>query len=213
MERDRIAVLERDNCSLLLYFDPALLNGSTTFEFAMMSKKRCPAKPVDDVEEEDVYITLGSTLTNTTIKKKNLTQDYLYSFRVRLLSGIEFFCLNLSVLSATTNQMLSPIISAKDSESITITWNEASSTASGYRIRIRGEGDWIIIDKLIKGLTIRKKGLVASLKYCFSVLPVFDGEGGGGGGGGSGRGGEEDIISTHSLRPIGSGLLLLYLLR
>ena len=68
-------------------------------------------------------------------------------------------------------QMTPPTLRLKDSASLTIEWQEVQE-AEGYRLRFRADDEgWQNIDSLIKGTSVRKKGLRPAKRYYFSVLP------------------------------------------
>ena len=159
-----LQILEKTHDSITLQWDKNTLHKS--FELCMI----CSG--------ENVWKVLSSTLTNAVAKKKNLERSKIYKFRVRAQSADDVWSpfsteVEDSVLESDVLQMAAPTECNKDTQSVTIEWI-AVPQAEGYRMRYRSEGEeWSVVDSVIRGLSVRKKGLEKEKTYYFSVLPVF----------------------------------------
>lgn len=123
--------------------------------------------------------TLSDKLENKSAKKKNLSSDIEYSFRVRCKAPSAESWGDFSeeytacVLARNVFQMAAPIGTAKNGTSVTVKWEDVHG-AEGYRLRYRTDnGDWETVDSVIRGIIAKKNGLSPRTKYYFSVRPVF----------------------------------------
>lgn len=132
------------------------------------------------------WTSLSANLRGTSIRKKNLVDGVIYTFRIRYKSQgdsdwSEFSAPSdeLRVLSPEVSIMDPPEVSARDDVSATLQWKEASG-AEGYLLRYRSDEQptapdlvWSKIDSVIKGTSVRKKGLKQGVSYYFAVQPVY----------------------------------------
>lgn len=157
-------LLEKSRDSITLIWrrlDP----GQKKFELSM--------KAPDEAE----WKVLSCTLTNTVAKKNNCLPSIPYTFKVRA-QALDGNWTSYSdewqelVLDPELElQMTAPTLRLKDSMSVTIEWQEVQG-AEGYRLRFRADDeDWQNIDSIIKGTSVRKKGLSSDKRYYFSVIP------------------------------------------
>jgi thiol-disulfide isomerase/thioredoxin len=127
------------------------------------------------------WSTLSSTLKATTIKKKNLSRNHEYFFRVRGFNSKTNDWSSFSTIGSTGFEVLSidallmdpPELDIRDTSSITVRWKTVEK-CSGYRLRYRQEGDsWNVVPSVISNTQVKKKGLLPSTNYYFSVMPLF----------------------------------------
>jgi hypothetical protein len=162
-------LLERDFSSLFIAWE--VLNrcedDSLIYELQMMTS-------------DSDWTTLSTHLRSSCAKKKNLSADASYQFRVRCRKEegewTDFSMPSeiLSVLTETTKIMHPPMVDSVDTQSAYLSWTSISN-AVGYRLRMRTEGDvmWTSINSTLTRTNVRKKGLQSGKTYFFSVLPVF----------------------------------------
>jgi hypothetical protein len=135
-------------------------------------------------EDDKEWISLSTSLSNNIIRKKNLSSLHQYSFRYRSSDdGITYVSwsnasIPTTVLDKTIKQMTPPTLLSKDANSITLKWDNNTVTTSndGYRLRYRIDTDitWHNIDSIIKGSSVKKKGLLPGKSYYFSIKPNDD---------------------------------------
>jgi thiol-disulfide isomerase/thioredoxin len=124
---------------------------------------------------------LSDRITSSTIRKKNLTLDHEYEFRVRSkpsASGTwsEFSdpSERFTVLGSDVKIIDPPTLHSRDTTSITIRWKEAPG-AQGYQLRYRKENTvvWEHVSSTISGTTAKKKNLEPGVSYFFAIRPVI----------------------------------------
>ena len=134
---------------------------------------------IDGALVEGEFMTLSATLSRNVARKNNLQADKQYEFRVRISEGNQGSqngfsdILAARVLGSEVLQMDAPICAGVDAISATLQWTEVVG-AEGYNIRYRADDDleWELVDALIRGTSVRKKGLQKGKDYFFSVVPV-----------------------------------------
>lgn len=165
-----IICLEQTHDSLTLRWPDTRV--STTDKFCLQMKEN------DDGE----WKTLSSAMSVNSAKKKNLQQGKRYYFRFATKQGDADQCSEfsspsdpMSVLESTVMQLDAPELQTHDGSSVTVQWKAVDSTEiEGYQIRYRSEDQhgWSHVDKLVKGTSVKKKGLLPKKNYFFSVKPV-----------------------------------------
>lgn len=134
-----------------------------------------------EMKEDDAtdYRSLSSTIAKNYVKKKNLLPNSSYIFRVRakvndVWTSFSSDSLPLRVTSTGTEQLEPPTFISHDSISVTLSWKPVDG-ASGYNIRYRIEDSpvWEYVSSVLAGTILKKKNLLATKKYCFSVKPVL----------------------------------------
>ena len=129
--------------------------------------------------------TLSSTLTSTSVRKKNLKNGreifcYLFRYRSKDKNFPEEWSRFSQVVEArtllpSTKITEAPSLLTKDSTSITVSWAEIPG-AAGYKLRYRSDADhghWTYVDAVIHGGRAKKKNLVAHTNYYFSIIPIM----------------------------------------
>jgi thiol-disulfide isomerase/thioredoxin len=160
-----IRALEKTHDSITLIWDSPPL--PQVFELQMRAGEAAEWK------------TLSDKLENNSAKKKNLSSDIEYFFRVRCRApnteswgdfSAEY---TACVLSRNVSLMAAPIGTAKSGSSLTLKWEDVHG-AEGYRLRYRTDnGDWETVESVIRGTIAKKKSLSPWTNYYFSVRPVF----------------------------------------
>ena len=158
-------LIECDHSSLTVGWNSVA--GSTAYELEM--------KENDSTE----YRALSSTIAKNYVKKKNLLPNSTYIFRVRakvndVWTSFSSDSVPLRVTSTETKQLEPPTLTTHDSVSVTLAWKPVDG-ASGYNIRYRIEDSpvWEYVSAVLAGTILKKKNLLATKKYCFSVKPVL----------------------------------------
>jgi thiol-disulfide isomerase/thioredoxin len=138
-------------------------------------------------EEEDCS-TLSDKLTSTQARKRNLSPEQSYCFRVAgvvkdtvgaWISHTDTFT-TLSTVQDEKESMAAPkTTNAGSNHALVISWQKvddatATATANGYELQMRenkGGSEWSTIAPSLSGLEVKKKNLTSSLGYQFRVRP------------------------------------------
>ena len=135
---------------------------------------------------QEEFTTLSSTIVSREIRKKNLQLNKTYTFKVTpTISSSSSVFNNIESLSSSSSsyelvysmkdevkRMLPPTLTTSEGDSITIGWDKLDG-AEGYLMRFREfEGDWHVVNTMIKGSGVKKKQLDSKKKYFFSIKPV-----------------------------------------
>lgn len=162
-------------------------NSNVTYELQMLATDNN-----NDGNNSKDWVTLSSSIkgTTNTIRKKNLLPGIGYSFRIRYCctngdiqewSPFSTASDNYHVQCSEFKVMKPPQMIANDGSSVTIQWEEIDQSTDGkyfklegYKLRYRAEESlsWTVIDSIIKGNLVRKKGLCTGTNYFFAVMPV-----------------------------------------
>jgi thiol-disulfide isomerase/thioredoxin len=158
-------ILERDHNSITV---------------AWIGDDSVPSKVYElEICEEGTWRSLSATISNTTIRKKNLKQGAQYEFRVRsqvkgttVWSNFSNPSEPLKVLPDNIKMLDPPTLATRDSQSLTIQWIDGVSR-DGYTLRFRTDSDlsWQIISSVIRDKIVKKKSLQTGKNYYFSVCP------------------------------------------
>ena len=145
-----------------------------------MSEREVGVDDSSNAEEEE-WVTLSSSLKGTEARKKNVTSQHTYRFRMRVK-----FSYGWDLFSAPSESMAPaaphcslpdpPSVVGRDSSSVTLEWTKVEA-ASGYLLRYRlasSNGEWVTVDTILHTNTAKKKGLVANEDYYFAVKPVIE---------------------------------------
>ena len=175
-------LLERDHSSVTVCWTKLPSEQALCYELEMINSV------------DSAWVSLSNSLKGNSIRKRNLSKGVGYKFRLRFLSADgsswsdftpssdEYF-----VLPSDFKMMEPPVMSSKDDISVTLLWQEVSG-AEGYALRYRtDEGPsnsaagndgacWTKVGSIIKGNTVRKKGLQSGSSYYFSIMPVGFGD-------------------------------------
>eukprot|EP01038_Epipyxis_sp_PR26KG_P006361 gene6361-8761_t len=183
--QDAPVIIERDQTSITMgwHRPPISFAQDDAFVYELQIKIFTESE-----SQEENWTMLSNKIKSNTIRKKNLSNNVPYIFRIR-------YCLaqtnewsdfsNPSEPAFVINQefqMLNPpIFVSNDTQSLTIQWDipdPKKYIIMGYRIRYRRESDlhWTFIESMITSNKCRKKGLEAAQKYFFSVIPLDNNE-------------------------------------
>jgi len=128
------------------------------------------------------WVSLSSSIKSNAIRKKNLTSEVSYTFRIRAQfpSGWDVFSgpsEAMHVLTSDVSAIGPPTLKTKDASSVTVEWEVPEKSVDGYALRYREENSvtWNYVDAVIHSNIARKKGLQPRVAYCFSVKPLGDG--------------------------------------
>lgn len=172
----RAIILEKD-------YDSLTISWGKNYMFALdITNPRPPATyELQMSEDSGEWVSLSTSLSTNIIKKKNLTTLHQYTFKYRSsCDGINMDwstpSVPTTVLDRTVKQMTPPVMLSRDTGSIALKWDEIPDNNDGYRLRYRVDSDitWHNIDTIIKGITVKKKGLKSGVSYYFSIKPNND---------------------------------------
>jgi thiol-disulfide isomerase/thioredoxin len=166
-------LLERDESSVTVAWEVPddFRSGTTCFELHMQ-------------QEGEDWKSLSDRITGTSVRKKNLSADYDYRFRIRSKPSTtgewsEFSGPSepMRVLSPDVKICAPPVLHSRDTTSLTLRWSEVPG-AEGYLLRYRKENctKWEYISSTISGNTAKKKNLESGVAYFFAVRPVVPSE-------------------------------------
>lgn len=133
-----------------------------------------------EICECGIWRSLSSNISSTTIRKKNLSPDVEYAFRVRSQeNGTSFWSAftlpsePMTVLPSNKKMLDAPTLVSRDSQSLTIMWADGE-LRDGYKLRFRTDAchSWENISSVIRDKVVKKKGLKPGMAYFFSVCPI-----------------------------------------
>jgi thiol-disulfide isomerase/thioredoxin len=134
--------------------------------------------------EEADFSTLSEKLTLTQARKRNLSPEQSYCFRVAgvvndtvgaWISHTETFT-TLSTVQDEQDSMAAPkTTNAGSNHALIISWQKVDdTTTTGYELQMRenkGGSEWSTIAPSLSGLEVKKNNLTSSLGYQFRVRP------------------------------------------
>jgi thiol-disulfide isomerase/thioredoxin len=135
---------------------------------------------------DDNFQELSSKLTQTQAKKKNLTPDTSYYFRVAAVTGVngsteqnEWITHNEAFRTLATTEeaksMPAPTTATGGSNALVVYWTKVNG-AKGYELQMReneGGHEWTTIAASLTGTEVKKKNLTSSKGYQFRVQPIM----------------------------------------
>jgi hypothetical protein len=134
---DSPQLIESDHSSVLIGWLEAPSSPSL-FELQMMEKENQSAS-----DDESNWKTLSDKIHGTSIKKKNLSPDLAYLFRIRYWdhkasqwSDFSAPSVEMRVQPIDKKLLNPPVLLSRDGQSLTIQWKEEPS-CRGYLIRYR----------------------------------------------------------------------------
>ncbi len=184
--------LERDTTSITLIWESVKVNGTGTVTYELQISEAERERAHQD-SAWTTFKTLSSILSTNSVRKKNLLSSLCYKFRIRyktivgsIITQSDFSDSSKSceTLESGVIVLEPPVIVSKDSESVTLKWQDAITQENGTVIKIEGAklryrlenvDNWSDIGggKLITGNQVKKKNLLQKQGYHFSLLPVF----------------------------------------
>lgn len=174
-------IIEVDYNSVLLGWNK--INSSIEYELQLLIKEKNENERIElNIENEEEWKTLSSTIKGTTIRKKNLEENKIYFFRIRshFNDGWDMFSepTIVQVIPSHIKLLDPPILKSRDNVSITVEW-EPVDNVEGYKLRYREEDnlDWHYVDSIIHSNIAKKKGLHPDISYYFSIMPISSSNG------------------------------------
>jgi len=131
---------------------------------------------------DNEWTSLSKSIQHNEAKKKNLTLDTPYEFRVRAkVEGVpewnSFLSTEVPLFCRDHLRMEPPTLVKSEAHALTVAWNTppAGLEGGGYKLRYRAAGQyWTTIGAVISGTEVRKKNLVPHTSYFWSVSPAAD---------------------------------------
>jgi len=133
------------------------------------------------------WTTASNKLGSCVVRKKNLTHEARYEFRVRLQLEGEWTafsepCEPISLIPPGQLRLAAPTLQASDRESLTVEWKPLPIVpdTDAYELQWKpaeaGESQWLTASNKLKGTVTRKKNLSCEAGYVFRVRPKVGGE-------------------------------------
>jgi thiol-disulfide isomerase/thioredoxin len=135
-------------------------------------------------QQDDDFELLSDKLTQTQARKRNLSPDHSYFFRVAAVLNDEDKVVGewfthdhafqpISSEQEETSMAAPTVTNAGSNQALLISWTKVDG-ASGYELQMRenqGGADWTTIAPSLSGLEVKKKNLTSKLGYQFRVRP------------------------------------------